>query len=655
MTTLYLTTGGGHLAELMALEGLLPTDGDELWLTHRTLQTESALAGRDVIYVPYVRVKNVPDVLRCVPHARRLLRERDIKIAVSTGSSIALGYLPYLASRGVECHYIESAARVYGPSLTGRVLRRVPGVQTYTQHERWADGAWPCLGSVFDRFASGPPIEVPQRPLRVVVTIGSAPEFPFRRLLTHLAYLLSPAGPVARSTGGPPEVLWQTGATPVDDLPITATAFLTDDALNRELAAADVVVSHAGVGSALAAMRHGRLPILLPRLAAFGEVGDDHQVELAADLVDRGVAMWRDPHTLSVEDLLDAATRSVVRTAEPERSVAVARPRTTLFVATTGGHLAQLDQLSSRVDLGDGPGSKGSLWVTHENEQSRSLMEHRDAEFVRYVRVRNIPDVLRCIPHARRLVKERSITHAVSTGSGIALGYLPYLAARGVECHYIESAARVSGPSLTGRLMRRVPKVRTYTQYPHWAGDGWIYGGSVFDGFEPVTVEPDVPDPIRVAVTVGTAAEFPFARLIHHLVPLLAPGGRLAEATGSRVEVLWQTGCTPVDQLSIEATPFMAAADLDRALREADIVISHAGTGSALAALEAGRFPVLASREVEYGEAGDDHQAQLARELARRGLGLDRRPTAITVDDLLMTLGSRIQRSAAPPKFELAP
>ena len=136
MTTLYVTTGGGHLAELLALEGLLPTDGDELWLTHRTIQTETALAGRQVIYVPYVRVKNVPDVLRCLPFARALFRDRDIKIAVSTGSSIALGYLPYLAARGMDCHYVESAARVNGPSLSGRLLRRVPGVQTYTQHAR---------------------------------------------------------------------------------------------------------------------------------------------------------------------------------------------------------------------------------------------------------------------------------------------------------------------------------------------------------------------------------------------------------------------------------------------------------------------------------------------------------------------------------------
>src|SRR6478672_2687119 len=158
---------------------------------------------------------------------------------------------------------------------------------------------------------------------------------------------------------------------------------------------------------------------------------------------------------------------------------------TTLFVATTGGHLTQLDSLARRI-----PPNGDAVWVTHANEQSRSMLADRDVEFVPYVGVRNVPDVLRCIPYARRLLERRKVTRAVSTGSGIALGYLPYLAARGVECHYIESAARVGGPSLTGRILRWVPRVKTYTQYRGWSGPHWRYGGSGFDAFTAVTAAP---------------------------------------------------------------------------------------------------------------------------------------------------------------------
>lgn len=206
---------------------------------------------------------------------------------------------------------------------------------------------------------------------------------------------------------------------------------------------------------------------------------------------------------------------------------------TTLFVATTGGHLTQLLSLAERI-----PPDHESFWVTHENEQSTSLLAGRDVQYMPYVGVRDVPGVLRCMRHAHELFRTRRLTRAVSTGSGIALGYLPYLSARGVACHYIESAARVGGPSLTGRILARVSVIRTYTQYRHWSGRRWHYGGNGFDAYEPVPESRPLGDPVRVVVTVGTAAEFPFRRLLLSLAKLLAPGGELELATGRAVQVL---------------------------------------------------------------------------------------------------------------------
>lgn len=321
---------------------------------------------------------------------------------------------------------------------------------------------------------------------------------------------------------------------------------------------------------------------------------------------------------------------------------------TTALVATTGGHLTQLVSLAQRI-----PPDAESVWVTHANEQSTSLLKGRDVEYIPYVGVRDLRGVLRCVAWAGSLYRRRRPTRAVSTGSGIALGFLPYLAARGVECHYIESAARVGGPSLTGRLLRWVPGVRTYTQYRHWSDAHWHYGGSSFDAYEPVPADRPLSERVQVVVTVGTAAEFPFRRLVVTLAKLLAPGGDLEAAVGRPVDVLWQTGCTPVDDVPIHATPFLPAADLAAALARADIVVSHAGTGSALANLAAGRFAVMATRVAAFGEAGDDHQGQLAEELATRGLALHRSADAITVEDLLLTRRSAIRRLADVPPFVL--
>lgn len=323
---------------------------------------------------------------------------------------------------------------------------------------------------------------------------------------------------------------------------------------------------------------------------------------------------------------------------------------TTLFVSTIGGHLDQLDAISRRI-----AGNGAAIWVTHENYQSRSVLGGREVEFVPFVRERNVPDVARCIPTAHRLWRERSLTRVISTGSGIALGYLPYLASRGVPCHYIESAARVLAPSRTGRVLEHVPGIRRYTQYAHTAGRRWHHRGSVFDDYEPGGPRRPPTDAVRVVVTVGTAEEFPFGRLIERLATLLSPGGELARATGLPVDVLWQTGCTPTGHLPIAAIPFVSGEKLAAAVADADLVVSHAGVGSALTALAAGHRPVLADRSAALGEFRDDHQRQVAAELQRRGLAVHRDPSDITVGDLVTALSSGVRRADISPAFELLP
>lgn len=322
---------------------------------------------------------------------------------------------------------------------------------------------------------------------------------------------------------------------------------------------------------------------------------------------------------------------------------------TTLYVSTTGGHLAQLHAFAERI-----PRQGPEVWVTHENEQSRSLLADRDVEFIPYVGVRDLGAVLRRVPHAHRLLRDLGIRRAISTGSGIALGYLPYLAARGVACHYIESAARTNGPSLTGRVLRWMPGVAVYSQYRQWARHPWKYSGNWFDGYEPARERRVLGAPIRVVVTVGTAVEFPFRRLLTTLAALLAPTGPVELALGRPVAVLWQTGGTPVDDLAIQARPFLPDSELRAALHAADIVVCHAGTGSVRAALEAGHRPVVVPRTRAAGEAGDDHQRELAEELARRGLVTLRDVDTITTEDLLDGLGAGVHRISLSPPFELA-
>jgi UDP-N-acetylglucosamine:LPS N-acetylglucosamine transferase len=303
MAVLLPTAVGGHLAELMALVERMPVERDQLWMTWRNEQTESLLQGRDVVWVEPVPPRDWRGVLRTAWTSSRVLRRRPISAVVTTGSGIALGVVPLAARHGIPCHFVESATHAAGQSVTGRILSRIPGVRLYTQHRDLADGRWRYRGSVFEGFRG---VTVPARPggasPRVVVTLGTMRDYPFRRLLERLVAILPPRA----------DVLWQTGCTPTDGLPIRPEPMVPPDELATAMAEADVVVGHCGVGTALAAMSAGRFPVLVPRDATHGENVDDHQHVLARDLGPAGLAATPTVDQLTM-DVLHAATRRRVR------------------------------------------------------------------------------------------------------------------------------------------------------------------------------------------------------------------------------------------------------------------------------------------------------------------------------------------------------
>jgi UDP-N-acetylglucosamine--N-acetylmuramyl-(pentapeptide) pyrophosphoryl-undecaprenol N-acetylglucosamine transferase len=79
------------------------------------------------------------------------------------------------------------------------------------------------------------------------------------------------------------------------------------DVLTAAIEAADVVVAHAGTGSALMALLAGKRPVLIPRLPERGEHVDGHQVQFANWLEAAGLAFKRDADWVSFEDLEEAA------------------------------------------------------------------------------------------------------------------------------------------------------------------------------------------------------------------------------------------------------------------------------------------------------------------------------------------------------------
>jgi len=302
---------------------------------------------------------------------------------------------------------------------------------------------------------------------------------------------------------------------------------------------------------------------------------------------------------------------------------------TTLLVTSVGGHLTQLRRLLPRLDGID----RDRLWITFDTPQSRSMLADEDVIYLDYAGPRDAKTLLRHTLVAKRLFRGRHpFSTVVSAGSGIALSFLPLARLRGAWCRYIESATRSTGPSLTGRVLSRVPGIEMYTQYPHWARPPWHYAGSVFDTFVAGPRTEHDGTIRRAVVTLGTMEDYAFPRLIdraHRLLPC-------------DVEVLWQVGCTDVGALPIDAQCQLPARELQRAIQAADVVIAHAGCGSSLAALEAGKKPVLVPRRQCHGENVDDHQLRLAEELDKRGLAIVCSVEELGMDDLRLAAQSTV-------------
>jgi UDP-N-acetylglucosamine--N-acetylmuramyl-(pentapeptide) pyrophosphoryl-undecaprenol N-acetylglucosamine transferase len=312
----------------------------------------------------------------------------------------------------------------------------------------------------------------------------------------------------------------------------------------------------------------------------------------------------------------------------------------TLLVASTGGHLKELHHLRDRLT----GVSRPFRWVTFDTPQSRSMLDTERVDFVPFVDSRDVFNLMRTLPAARQIVKDPSLDAIVTTGAAVALPFVTLGRTRGVDCHYIESAARADGPSITGRMLRNVPGVNLYAQHRRWAGGRWGYGGSVFDSFEPASDAGRVEDTqiAKVVVTVGTC-QHDFGRLLRRLLDLLP----------AAAEVLWQTGTTDTSGMPISAHHTIPEHELTAAMREADVIVSHAGIGSAMAALELGKRPVLVPRRVRLSEQIDDHQTEIARELGKRGLSVSVEADEVTFADLLSAARRGVTRRAQTPPFPL--
>lgn len=110
---------------------------------------------------------------------------------------------------------------------------------------------------------------------------------------------------------------------------------------------------------------------------------------------------------------------------------------------------------------------------------------------------------------------------------------------------------------------------------------------------------------LLILVCVG-ASEYGFDRLLRYIDEICDSG----LLSGS--EVVAQKGNAHYQPRNYKSFELIGRTDFQEYINQADIIITHAGTGSVIPPLKQGKKVIVFPRRVEYREHVDNHQLELA-------------------------------------------
>jgi UDP-N-acetylglucosamine transferase subunit ALG13 len=160
------------------------------------------------------------------------------------------------------------------------------------------------------------------------VSVGNATQ-PFTRLLDAVAVIAKKL---------PQPLVIQNGRTPFRGHACFVVEFMGMDEFDTLIRGSQLLILHAGAGAVIHAVQAGKIPVVMPRRAHYGEHIDDHQLELAQELERAGKAIV----ALEPEHLETAVIQAMSRQgqctasgAEP-RVVQLVRERLAAYASRSG-------------------------------------------------------------------------------------------------------------------------------------------------------------------------------------------------------------------------------------------------------------------------------------------------------------------------------
>lgn len=115
-----------------------------------------------------------------------------------------------------------------------------------------------------------------------------------------------------------------------------------------------------------------------------------------------------------------------------------------------------------------------------------------------------------------------------------------------------------------------------------------------------------------IFVTVGSQ-KFQFNRLLKAI-------DRLVEEGIINEKVFAQTGYSDYQPKHYDTKAFLDRDEIAQVVEDADIIITHGGTGSIISAVKKEKMVIAVPRKAEFGEHVDDHQYQIIEQFTEMNL-----------------------------------
>ena len=265
---LFVVSSGGHLQEAMLIQKKFGLSRNSIFLTHENQQTKSLLSDYEHYFLSKVGTRQWVKAILVSKEIILTGCNLEFDLIISTGAAIAVATLPLHIFFRKPFLYIESLTRTQSPSLTGRILEKIPSVICLSSNFGARRTGWNEIQSPLSELSLVKRWKGKKK-FNVFVTLGTHSQFKFDRLIEIVL------GAIREDDS----VTWQIDYDPEKKLPGKVVRQFSDQEFIDVARNSDVVITHCGIGNLLRLINLGIKPLAIPRESSFNEHIDNHQLD----------------------------------------------------------------------------------------------------------------------------------------------------------------------------------------------------------------------------------------------------------------------------------------------------------------------------------------------------------------------------------------